>query len=157
MNSVQEVVQLCRTIIGPTVVEVDKALINATIDDLQREGLFVVQIDTDPIRNLDDLLNAFYEKCSFPEWFGFNEAALKDMLLDFHWLPAAGYIFAFFDIHEMDDKTLRLFLLHFTLAHEIKEQKVQKPLKLLLPSDARNENLQNIIDNTLKVWFPNKK
>jgi len=156
MNRIQTAVKQCFTIIGPTFVEIDESLLHETIEKIQRQGLLVIQIDTNPVKSFDDLFNAFYEKCSFPEWFGFNEAALKDMLLDLHWLPAKGYVFVFANIHTMEDLPLRMFVKHFTLAHQIKEEKSQIPLKFLLPSDLRNEKLQSIVDLTLKSYFSNK-
>jgi len=157
MTDIQAVVQLCRIIIGPTFVEVEQSIMYECIDELRMQGYFVVQIDTIPLKNLDDLLNAFYEKCYFPDYFGFNEAALKDCLVDFSWLPAAGYIFVFLNIHQLDEKSLRIFLRHFALAHQIKERKARIALKLLLPVHPRNRILQEITDTWTLAYLSRRK
>ena len=46
-----------------------------------------------PICSKSELLNQFYTKCKFPNWFGFNWDALLDSLSDETLGTSNGYIF----------------------------------------------------------------
>jgi hypothetical protein len=50
------------------------------------------EIDLGSVRTKHDLMNAFAAACGYPGTFGHNWDALADVLQDFSWEHAAGYV-----------------------------------------------------------------
>lgn len=69
----------------------------------------VLHVDESPT-NKYELLQALKQACGFPDYFGHNWDALADVLRDFHWFKADGYLIVFNEPAELNDSEWNIFL-----------------------------------------------
>jgi RNAse (barnase) inhibitor barstar len=95
IDDLDSLTHLCRKVEMPPVLRVSMAVINNSefVHGLESASLFLIDLDRDQvITDKDSLMSALDEKAHFPWYFGRNWDALLDLLTDFHWIKAAGYL-----------------------------------------------------------------
>lgn len=105
------------------------------LEQLADKGYFVARVDRAPVFDKPTLLHALYQSCAMPAYFGFNWDALYDMLTDFSWKPARGYVLVFRDfglLQQRAPQEAQTFLQIVREASQARQADQAPPLKLVL-------------------------
>lgn len=120
---------------GEAILHLSAGLSAALQEQLEAEGYFVALVDRAPVFNKTILLHALYQSCEMPAYFGFNWDALHDMLADFSWKSAKGYVLVFKDFGLLETRSpgdAKVFLEIVREASQTRQQNQAPPLKLVL-------------------------
>jgi RNAse (barnase) inhibitor barstar len=133
------------TILGSShpIIEVNAPL-EELVEGLEGEGYFATLVDRAPVFNKETLLHALYQSCEMPAYFGFNWDALYDMLVDFSWQSAKGYVLIFKDFSLLEQRSPEVAETFLEILLEASKRRVERPslyLVLLSPSYQGADNI----------------
>lgn len=106
---------------SPPVIEAQGLAPKDLITALEQAGYFATLVDRAPVFSKETLLHALYQACEMPAYFGFNWDALLEVLSDWEWKEARGYVLVFqhFDtLQGRAPETAQIFLEIVREAHE---------------------------------------